>query len=204
MGVVVLAILVYVLWPRPDPLEAVSQVRQAFANRDVATFQKVVDEDALLDDALNQMEVPIADGIQQASGNQNSPWASLGVSAFFALMKPEIMPNLKTYMNEAVAGGVWNSPDSNQQSGNANATSSQVEYFMVSFLHGIANADVNYVSGEVVSRSSGSARVIVNVRVATQPQEIPVTLDMTMNNGAWRIERIENLTQTFSKMVGQA
>jgi len=203
-GAVLLVLAVYLLWPRPDPLEAVTQVRQAFANRDVASFQKVVDEDAMLDDAMNQMEVPIADAIQQASGSQNSPWASLGVSAFFALMKPEILPNLKTYVNEAVAGGAWNSPDSSQQSGNSSATSSQVEYMMVSFLHGVANADINYVSSEVVSRSPSSAQVVVNIRAATQSGEIPVTLDMTMSNGAWRIERIEKLTQVFSKMAGQA
>lgn len=62
LGIAALAVLtgieIYSMWPRPDPLDTILQVREAFAHRDVGAFRQYVDEDALLSDGLNQMAGP--------------------------------------------------------------------------------------------------------------------------------------------------
>jgi hypothetical protein len=46
--------------------------------------------------------------------------------------------------------------------------------------------------------------MMAKIHIATQSDDVPVTLDLHLEQGNWRIVQIENLAQTFQQMGEQS
>ncbi len=203
LGIAALAVLtsieIYSMWPRPDPLDTILQVREAFAHRDVSTFRQYVDEDALLSDGLNQMAGPIAKTLQKQGSAESRLLASIGTETGLRLLRPQILPQLKGLAEGAVEGAAWAEP----AAGDANKSAANGRTIAVGLLRRAFDADASYVDSRVEHRSGGSAVVLVQLEIESQPETIPVRLDLHMQQGRWRIVRVRDIAQTLAQLERQ-
>ncbi len=200
LGIAALAVLtgieIYSMWPRPDPLDTILQVREAFAHRDVGAFRQYVDEDALLSDGLNQMAGPIAKTLQKQSSAESRLLASIGAETGLRLLRPQILPQLKGLAEGAVEGTTSAEP----AAGDVNRDAASGRAIAVGLLRRAFDADASYVDSRVEHRSGGSAVVLVQLEIESQPETIPVRLDLRMREGRWRIVRVRDIAQTLAKL----
>jgi zinc-ribbon domain len=188
LGVVLL--LVDLAWPRPDPMLAIQQLRQAYAQRDVPAFRRCVDEERLLGDAIDQMAGPLAAAYNSAIGG-DSPISN--PAAWLALqgIRPKAVEELRDIVEETVGGGAWSEQADDLSPGHA---------ILLSLVHGVLGSEFSYESASVARRSGGSATVVVMVDAPSHSDPVPVTVDLSYDGGQWRVVRVKDILKTIASL----
>jgi hypothetical protein len=200
VGAAAIVLAAYFFWPRPDPCETITQVRQAFTNRDVVAFRKYVDEDSAIGDAVDQLAAPLVAAIQGSQGSQNngdSVLTNFAVQAMLAYLKPQLIRQGKVLIEEVVTAGALAPSDGQQAQGQ------NTQGILLSLLHVAFDSGATFSGSQVVSRAGQSAKVSVAAGIPAQQRTIAILVDMKMEQGVWRIVRIENLQQTLLQLGGQ-
>jgi hypothetical protein len=192
-GVLVLGVvlfIVYLAWPRPDPMAAIQQFRQAYAQRDVPAFRRCVDEDRFLGNAIDQMAGPLAAAYNSAAGG-DSPISN--PAAWLALqgLKPKAVQELRDITEETVSGGSWSPQVDDLSPGHA---------ILLSIVHGVLGSEFSYDSASVTSRSGGSATIVVMMDAPSHSDPVPVTVDLSYEGGQWRIVRVRDILKTIANL----
>ncbi len=196
LGLAVLAIAVFAVAHvllQPDPRDTVTQIRNAFEQRDVNRFEQYVDVHGVLDDGIDQM----ADSLASSTTSDSEPWAKaatrIGARAMAEQLKPQMLPEMEDEVREFVSAGSWQAADDPDKSGDS--------HLLMYFLHSALGTELVYEDCKVVSKWGDSAEVDVHVKSPLKNEPLTVKLKMQMDNGHWRVQAISQLPELLNQMV---
>lgn len=191
LGIVGLAVAHVLL--QPDPRDAVTQIRNAFEQRDVNTFEHYVDVHQVLNDGIDQM----ADSLASSTTSGSEAWAKtatrIGARAMAEQLKPQMLPEMEDEVREFVSAGSWQAAGDPDESGDS--------HLLMYFLHAALGSELVYEDCNVVSKWGDSAEVDVHVKSPLNNQPLTVKLKMQMDNGHWRVQAISQLPELLNQMV---
>lgn len=196
LGLAVLAIAVFAVAHvllQPDPRDTVTQIRNAFEQRDVNSFEQYVNVHAVLDDGIDQM----ADSLASSTTSDSEAWAKaaakVGARTMAEQLKPQMLPEMEDEVREFVSAGSWRAAGDPDQSGDS--------HLLMYFLHSALGSELVYEDCNVVSKWGDSAEVDVHVKSPLKNEPLTVKLKMQMDNGHWRVVAISQLPELLNQMV---
>lgn len=178
---------------QPDPRDSVTQIRNAFEQRNVTVFEQYVNVHEVVSDGVDQ----IADAMASSGTSDSEAWAraaaKFGARAMAEQLKPQLLPQMEDEVRDFVSGGSWRAPDDPDPSGDS--------HLLMYYLHSALGTELSYQDCNVASKFGDSADVDVRVKSPLKDETLTVRLRMQMDDGRWRVVGISHLPELLNQIV---
>jgi hypothetical protein len=185
----VLAAVVVLFWPRPDPRESVEQIRVALLHHDLPAFEQHVELDRLLTDAIVQAaSFAASEGVvtEFDAGPGTAALAGSTAAALASAAAPQLIPELARLSRQLVSAGTWTAQGMAASPGDPSPV-------LMQFMSEALSSQLSYRGAEVLSRQGPAAQVAVSVATPLQVQPLTIRLRMEIAEGRWRVVGIDDL-----------